>query len=193
LAVAALAPMSALDERLDPIEAARGGDLAAFEGVVRQYERLVLVIALRLLGNREDAKDASQEVFLRLYRNLGKLRQGGSVSSWLYKVTVNVCRDARRRQPAQTASAEELEAVPSNAPGPLQSLSDAERRRALELSLRLLSERERAAIVLRDLEGLSTGEVASAMGTTEATVRSRACQARIKMRGFLESYFRRRS
>jgi RNA polymerase sigma-70 factor (ECF subfamily) len=82
---------------------------------------------------------------------------------------------------------EEAEAVAASDP------PDAgDRRRALMLSLRRLSERERAAVVLRDLEGLSTEEVARAMGSSEATVRSQISQARVKMREFLERYFRRR-
>ncbi len=188
--------MDGLDTRTDPVAAARREDLAAFEGILRQYERLVFATALRLLGNREDAKDSAQEVFLKLYRNLGKIERSGSISAWLYRVTVNVCRDARRgilRAQATSGGVDQLDFAADRAPGPLEALSEAERRRALELSLRLLSGREREAVVLRDLEGLSTDEVARAMGTSEATVRSHVCQARVKMRGFLERYFRRRS
>jgi len=185
-----LGAMDGPGERLRLIEAARAGDLAAFDLLMRQYERLVLTTAFRLLGNLEDAKHASQEVFLRLYRNLGKLERSDNVSGWLYKVTVNVCHDQRRRRPAQ-APVEEAENVAARTADPQQELTAAERRRALELSLRLLSERERAAVVLRDLEGLSTEEVARAMGSTQATVRSQISQARVKMKGFLERYFRR--
>jgi RNA polymerase sigma-70 factor, ECF subfamily len=180
------------EERVRLIEAARAGDLAAFELLMRRYERLVLVTALRLLGRMEDAQDASQEVFLRFYRNLGKLQNATNVSGWLYKVTVNVCHDLRRRRPAE-ALVEEAERLPEQAAGPDSGIADEERRRALELSLRMLPERERAAVVLRDLEGLSTGEVARAMGSTEATVRSQISQARVKMKGFLERYWGRRS
>ena len=192
LALAAtVASMDGPEERFELIEAAVAGDLAAFEAVVRRYERLVLVTALRLLGEMEDAKDASQEVFLRLYRNLGKLERTGNLPAWLYRVTVNVCHDVRRKRPVE-AQVDELDAVPAGTPDPQRAAGDAERRRALDLSLRQLPERERTAIVLRDLEGLSTEEVARVMGTSEATVRSQICQARVKMRGFLERYFRRR-
>ena len=152
----------------------------------------MLVTALRLLGNMEDAQDASQEVFLKLYRNLRKLERAGNLTGWLYRVTVNVCHDSRRRRPAE-APVDELAETPDRAADPRQILTDAERRRALEMSLRLLSQRERAAVTLRDLEGLSTQEVALAMGVNEATVRSHISQARVKMRGFLERYMGRRS
>jgi RNA polymerase sigma-70 factor (ECF subfamily) len=175
----------ALEAMFDAVDR-RAGDLASFDQTMRQYERLVLATALRLLGNLEDAQDASQEVFLRLYRNLRKLETEDHVRAWLYRVTVNVCHDAhRRRKP--TAPVEEADAVAAADP------PDAEdRRRALMLSLRRLSEKERAAVVLRDLEGLSTEEVARALGSREATVRSQISQARAKMREFLERYFRRR-
>jgi RNA polymerase sigma-70 factor (ECF subfamily) len=98
----------------------------------------------------------------------------------------------RRRRPAE-APLEEAGETPDRTADPRQALTDAERRRALEMSLRLLSQRERAAVTLRDLEGLSTQEAALAMGVNEATVRSHISQARVKMRGFLERYFGRRS
>jgi RNA polymerase sigma-70 factor (ECF subfamily) len=175
-----------------PVEAARTGDLAAFELLMRQHERLVLVTALRLLGDLEDAQDASQEVFLRLYRNLNRVGASGNLAGWLYRVTVNVCHDAqrKRRVPAPVEDAAGLAAPTAD---PQRAAVETERRRALEMSLRMLSERERAVLVLRDLEGLSTQEVARVLGTTEATVRSQISKARVKARDFLERYFRRRT
>jgi len=182
--------MDGSDDRSRTIAAARAGDLAAFETLMRQHERLVLGTALRLLGDLEDAQDASQEVFLKLYRNLGKLERQDNVPGWLYRVTVNVCHDVGRKRP-RIESVEEVETLPAPAADPRETSGEDERRRALMLSLRRLSERERAAVVLRDLEGLSTVEVARAMGSSEATVRSQISQARVKMREFLERYFRR--
>jgi RNA polymerase sigma-70 factor (ECF subfamily) len=187
--LALAAKVGSMDSSDDPsrtIAAARAGDLAAFDLLMRQHQRLVLATALRLLGSLEDAQDASQEVFLKLYRNLGKLERSDNIPAWLYRVTVNVCHDIGRKRRA-TAPVEEAEAVAACDPP-----DHAGRRRALMLSLRRLSERERVAVVLRDLEGLSTGEVARAMGSSEATVRSQISQARVKMREFLERYFRRR-
>lgn len=174
-----------------PLEGrAEGSELAAFEQIIRQYERLVLVTALRLMGNLEDAQDASQEVFLKLYKHLDKVDSAGNFSGWLYRVTVNVCHDLRKRRPAPAPS-EQAEAA-SAAPDPQQITMEAERRRVLMMSLRMLPEKERAALVLRDLEGLSTDEVARALGSSEATVRSQVAKARIKMKDFVERYFRRR-
>jgi RNA polymerase sigma-70 factor (ECF subfamily) len=192
LALAAMAGLA--DGNPEPsgvLEAARAGDLAAFELLMRRYERLVLVTAVRLLGSLPDAQDVSQEVFLKLYRNLGKVAEGG-LSSWLYRVTVNACHDLRRRRRPESPVED---AGPLAAPGsdPHQSVTEAERRRVVGLSLRMLPEKERAAVVLRDLEGLSTEEVARVLGSSEATVRSQISKARVKMRGFVERYFGRRS
>jgi RNA polymerase sigma-70 factor (ECF subfamily) len=177
--------------QLGLIEAAKAGDLAAFESLMRQHERLVLVTAYRLLGSLPDAQDVSQEVFLKLYRNLGKVEAAGNLAGWLYRVTANACHDVRRRKRPET-SVEFAEDLRAGGADPQQAAGEAERRRVLEMSLRMLPEKERAALVLRDLEGLSTEEVAQALGSSEATVRSQICKARVKVRGFVERYFRSR-
>jgi RNA polymerase sigma-70 factor (ECF subfamily) len=165
--------------------------LAAFETVMRRHERLVLVTALRLLGNMEDARDVSQEVFLRLYRNMGKVEAESHMQAWLYRVTVNACRDLGRKRRPSVAMEDVPEPVSAEA-DPQQSVTGLERQRVLQMSLRVLSGKERAALVLRDLEGLTTEEVARVLGSSEATVRSQVSKARVKMRDFVERYFRRR-
>ena len=177
-------------DRARTIAAAQAGDLAAFERLLRQHERLVLATALRLLRNLEDALDAAQEVFLRLHRNLAKVQSSGNIAGWLYRVTVNVCRDQRRKRPEPAT--EDVSRLVARVSDPQQQLTEAERLRALELSLRRLSRKEREALVLRDLEGLSTAAVAAALGSSEATVRSQISKARLKVRNFIEQYFRRR-
>ena len=167
--LATVGPMDGSEEA-----AAKAGDLAAFDLLMRQYERLVLVTALRLLGVLEDAQDASQEVFLRLYRNLSKVEASGNLSGWLYRVTVNVCHDVHRKRRVSVA-VQDAAGFPALSADPQRTAIATERRRALEMSLRMLSEKERAVLVLRDLEGLSTDK------------------ARLKVKDFLERYFRRRT
>ncbi len=186
--IVAVAAMEGPEPSQTSIAAARAGDMAAFELLMRQHERLVLVTALRLTGNMEDAQDVSQEVFLRLYKNLAKVHAPGALPAWLYRVTVNACHDLRRRRPfsAPVELAEELATTEAD---PQAGATEAERRRVLELSLRQLPEKERAALVLRDLEGLSTEEVAQALGSSQATVRSQISKARAKVHDFVERYF----
>ena len=184
--------MRALALAAAALEDARADKPAAFEVLMRQYERLVLRTALRLVGNLEDAQDASQEVFLRLYRALPKLDPQRDCSPWLYRVTVNVCHDVARRR-RRAVPVEDVPEPADSGCDPQANSLEAERRRALMLGLRMLPEKARAALVLRDLEGLSTEEVARVLGSSEATVRSQISKARVKMKEFLEGYFRRRS
>ncbi len=185
-------PLDGTEATGQAIQAARAGDLAAFDLLMRRHERLVLGTALRLLGKMEDAQDASQEVFLRLYRNLGKLPACENLAGWLYRVTVNVCHDARAKRRDETSVDDAGAELASPGADPQQAATRNERQRVLELSLRLLSEKQRVALVLRDLEGLPTADVAQILGTSAATVRSQIFHARIKIRGFVERYFRGR-
>jgi len=161
--------------------------LAQFERIMAEAERRVLRIALRLLNNPHDAQDAAQEVFLRLYKQLGRLDEARGYDAWLYRVTVNVCRDIARKRPQAVA----LE----DAPEPREHQPDlefAERREIMQRALGRLGEKERAAVVLRDVEGLSTREVAQILGSTETTVRSQISTARLKLRDFTSRLLRRR-
>src|SRR5437879_5886405 len=143
LALAAMAGAADGDEAPSGLlNAARAGDLAAFERLMRRYERMVLVTALRLTGSLPDAQDVSQEVFLKLYRNLGKLEED-ALTTWLYRVTVNACHDLRRRRGRRPESpVEEAGQLAAAGDDPQQALTAAERRRVLDLSLRMLSEKE---------------------------------------------------
>jgi RNA polymerase sigma-70 factor (ECF subfamily) len=179
------------DEATDLLARARSGDLAAFEQILLRYQRQVYLTALRLLGRPEDAQDAAQEVFLRLYKHLGRVG-ARTLGSWLYRVAVNVCRDMHRSRRPQ-ADAEVLERVAAQGDVPGDALLLAEKRRLLAAALRRLGPKERAAVVLRDLEGLSTREVAGILGCAEVTVRSNLSTARLKIRAFVESLRRGRS
>lgn len=166
------------------IEKARTGDTAAFERIMLLHERMVLRTAQRLLLNAEDAKDAAQEVFLKMHKNLGRFREDKELAPWLYRMTVNVCLDSkRRRRPGMPI---EHAAEPQDtALDPEEALRAAQERNLVEAALRQLPERERAAIVLRDLEGCSTAEAAGILGSSEGTVRSQISTARTKIRKFV--------
>ncbi len=159
-----------------------------FERLMKAHERQVFQTAWRLLGRREDAQDAAQEVFLRLYRYRHRVDDRRPLEPWLYRVTVNVCRDlGRRRRVCQTMSLEELEETRPLAavePDPGAAAEVAEERRIVEQALATLAEKERAALVLRDVQGLSTAEVAEALGSSQVTVRSQICRARLKIKKY---------
>ena len=146
------------------------------------HERMVVGTAYRLLGRMEDAQDAAQEVFLRLFKNFDRI--GGDPKPWLYRVTVNLCNDHYRRR---THVAEPDERQPDRSPDPERILELDERKRLLMEGLQTLAERERAALVLREFEGLSTWQVAEILGVEEVTVRSQISGARVKLAKYVRS------
>ena len=142
-----------------------------------------------MLLNREDAKDAAQEVFTKLHRSLARFDDERDLGPWLYRVTVNVCRDVRRRSRGEVAFESGLD-VASEATDPEQSAA-AQRRRMVLDALGELSQREREVIVLRDLEGRSTEEVAEILGSSEGTVRSQLSTGRTKLKKHVMARLRR--
>ena len=168
------------------IKAARAGDAAAFEQIIVLHERRILSLCLRLLMDREDAKDAAQEVFLRLHRNLNRFRDGHDLSPWLYRIAINICHDLRRKRTTAGMTAGDPPKEPlDQMPNPEQAAAAGQQHVLLLTALDTLTGRERDAITLRDLEGLCTAEVAGALGMSEATVRSHISHGRMKMRNFM--------
>jgi RNA polymerase sigma-70 factor, ECF subfamily len=160
------------------------GDRAAFEQIVLRHERRVLTLAFRLLGTAEDAQDAAQEVFLRTFRYLRRFDSSKPLEPWLVRMTVNVCRSAGRKRSKSRDMFIAGDGLQPQDPGksPYAQLRAEEQKRLLYDALDDLPEKERAAIVLRDLEGFTTAEVAEILGSAEATVRSQISVARLKMR-----------
>jgi RNA polymerase sigma-70 factor, ECF subfamily len=174
----------------DLLARAKTGDLAAFEHIIRAQERNVFRLAWRMLGNVDDAADVAQEVFLRFYRGLQTVDEARDIGPWLYRVTVNAANDVlRRRRPS--ADFEAVVAV-STEPDPEQALAAGQRRQLARRALESLPAKERAAVVLRDIEGLSTAEVAAALGSSETTVRSQISSARVKLKRIVEAMLSRR-
>ena len=169
------------------VRQAKAGDAAAFEAILCQFERRVLLTAMRLLnGNLEDAKDAAQQVFLRLHRSLHQLDASRHFASWLYRITVNVCRDMLRMRARRPVVPLEEAGHCAVAGGTEDAMRRDEQMCLIYAALATLSEHERAAIVLRDLEGISTAEVARILQSSEATVRSQISYARVKIRKFVD-------
>lgn len=172
---------------------AQAGDLQAFEQLMRLYERQIWRTSWRLLISADDAPDAAQEVFLRLHKHLHRLDSSQALFPWIYRVTVNVCHDINRRrgrEPRISLDDQPSGGAPFEAadpgPGPYQQAASGQETRLMSEALRTLSEKERAAVVLRDVEGFSTREAARMLKVSEATVRSHICHARLKLRAFRE-------
>lgn len=167
------------------IRAARAGDDAAFEELMLLTERRVAQIAWAILGDAEDVKDAVQETFLRLFRFLHRYDEAKEFHAWLARITVNVCRDALRRKKHRC---DPLESAPE--PASRDQAADDELIQRAELALLrravdTLPPKERMAVILRDVEGMPTEEVAHALGSTVSTVRVQLSRARAKLRSWI--------
>jgi RNA polymerase sigma-70 factor, ECF subfamily len=172
---------------------AQAGDATAFDEIVAHHQHRVTSLAWRLLGNQDDARDAAQEAFLRVFKHLQKIDPTREFSGWLYRIVINVCRDLGRKRRGQTRSYEaDLESGALTEPvSPLntETAAMAAEQKALMLkALATLTPKERAALVLRDLEGFSTEEVARILGSSPTTVRSQICSAQAKIREFRVRY-----
>ena len=168
------------------VRLALGGEAAAFEQIMARYDRRVMTMAMRLLGTRDDAQDAAQEVFLRAFKYLHRLDLQKPIEPWLMQMTVNVCRDiGRKRQQHRNTFLEMTspdELICDRTSDPLLGLAREQERRMMREALNGLPEKERLAIVLRDVEGLSTAEVAVILHSSETTVRSQISRGRLRMK-----------
>jgi RNA polymerase sigma-70 factor (ECF subfamily) len=170
------------------VERARGGEGEAFGELVRLFEAQALSVALRVLGRPEDARDVVQEGFLRAFRYLRSYRLDRPFRAWLLRIVLHEALDSRRHAARRSAEGELVPPEPEVArPGQERELLAAETRRTLEGLLRELSPRERAAFVLRDVEGWPSAEVAEALGCGQVTVRRHLSRARRRLRELLRS------
>jgi RNA polymerase sigma factor (sigma-70 family) len=163
-----------------------GGDSAAFEQIVLRHETRVMNLAARLLGSRDEASDVAQEVFLRAFKYLHRLDVDKPMEPWLLRITVNVCRDAargrQRRHALIDGEAAEAAATVDQSTDPYEGLAHKEERLMLRKGLETLPEKERLALLLRDVEGLSTAEVAQVLQSSETTVRSQVSRGRLRLK-----------
>jgi RNA polymerase sigma-70 factor (ECF subfamily) len=184
------------------VEAARSGDIGAFESLVRRYDRNVFRIAQHITQNREDAEDVVQDAFLKAYQNLGQFQGQSKFYTWLVRIAVNeALMRLRRRRPERTVSIDEdvkteEDSMPREiadwSPNPEQMYTQAELKDILGKTIQGLPPSFRTVFVLRDVEGLSTEETASALELSVPAVKSRLLRARLQLRERLNKYFKRR-
>jgi len=189
------------DDDLALVHASQGGDVAAFEELVRRYDRKLLRIAQHVTNNLEDAEEAVQEAFLKGYRKLKQFQGNAKFSTWLIRIALNESiTKLRKRLKAkelsldETAQAEDHDLprdVADWAPNPEQLYGASELRKILIGSLQELGPGLRTVFVLRNVEGLSTNQTAEILGLNEAAVRSRLFRARLQLREKLSKYFRK--
>ena len=173
------------------VQQAKAGDRNAFAALVSAYESKIYNLALRYLGNREDAMDASQEVFLRVFRFLPGFQEESGFSTWIYRIGVNVCKDMLVKQSKRNEQSIEVEDEEEERRtidivdcrySPEQILENAELKTILSSAIASLPEQQREVVVLRDIQGLSYEEIASVLSLESGTVKSRLSRARENLR-----------
>jgi RNA polymerase sigma-70 factor, ECF subfamily len=175
------------------VECLRDGDERAYEELIARFQQPVYMLALRLLNDTSDASDVVQEVFLKVFRNIGSFRGQSTLKTWMYRITVNEAHNARRWFFRHRRREVELESGPdephdrtaSMADGgrsPYQRAADREQQALIEAALERISPIFREAVVLRDITDLSYEEIAVVLGVTLGTVKSRILRGREALR-----------
>ena len=199
---AQLAVRSAANNDLDLVHACKNGDVAAFEQLVKRYDRKLLRIAQHVTHNREDSEDAVQEAFLKAFQHLGEFREDSKFSTWLIRITLNqslMKLRKQRRSIREVPLEEDFQAgerilpmeVIDWVPDPEQLYRTSELRDILIKALRELRPILRAVFVLRDIEGLSIAETAEVLSLSHTAVKARLWRGRLQLRERLNRYFRK--
>jgi RNA polymerase sigma-70 factor (ECF subfamily) len=183
--------MTWTDEEL--VARSQGGDVDSFNQLILRWERPIYALAYRVIGREEEARDVCQEAFLRAFRALPGFKGQAKFSSWLYRITLNLCRDWMRRQKRAPVSQmpDDTDAMELAAQaGPVESIEDLVARRqlsaAVEEAMALLPEEQRTAIVLKEYHGMTFQEIADLQGCPLSTVKTRLYQGLTVLRRHLQ-------
>ena len=182
------------EEELQIINIVLNGDSNAFEKLVLANQKNMYNLALKMTGNEDDALDISQEAFLKAYRQLDSFRGDSRFSVWLYRLTYNLCIDFLRKKPRtgvislsyqdDSGDIQDLE-IPDMRNLPENGILRKEIRNAIAAGINELSQRHREILVMREITGMSYGEIAETLNLSEGTVKSRLARARLSLVDFL--------
>jgi RNA polymerase sigma-70 factor, ECF subfamily len=171
-------------------------DTRAFEMLVAYFKERVFATAYRIMGNRQEAEDQAQEVFLKVYRNIKNLDEPATVTSWIYRITTNTCLDAlekQKRRPAQVPLAPQDEGrneepiyADERTLTPEEAILRRELHRCLETTLAQLDARDRVTLVLREVEGRSYQEIAESLAVGLSATKMRIHRARLAFQRLLD-------
>jgi len=182
------------------IRAFQEGDKAVFDELVLKHQHKLFNLCYRLSGDYQEANDAAQETFIKVYESLKRFRFESAFSTWLYRIAVNTCKNKFKsstyRQKEKTVSLDNpglsqdddsaLE-IRDDTYSPAKELEKKERMRAIEEAIRMLPPEQKTVVTLRDIEGFSYEEIVQITGTTLGTIKSRLARARLDLRKRLRS------
>ncbi|MFZ5821122.1 MAG: RNA polymerase sigma factor [Chloroflexota bacterium] len=181
------------------LQALQAGDRAEFARLVDLYSTQIYRLALKMLGDSQDAEDVLQTTFLKALQSIGSFEGRSSLSTWLYRIAVNEALMLLRRHKPTVPVAMDYESDEDEFEHPAQltdwcclpegELLSAESKQRLDLAVRRLPEKLRVVFLLRDVEGLSIKETGEALGLTETAVKTRLLRARLNLREQLSAYY----
>lgn len=184
------------DEKL-LISRSKAGDIEAFEELIEAYQKKIFNFAYRIIGNYDDAADLAQEALIRIFKSIGGFKEQSSFSTWIYRITTNVCLDEirRRKNKKEHSLDEEVQVddgqlkrqIMSEDPGPDEVYEREELRGIVKEAIDKLPEEQRIVITLRDIQGLSYDEIAEVLDCPGGTVKSRISRARQALKKVLSS------
>lgn len=175
------------------VERSQAGDRLAFDELVRRHADRLYAVVLRFVADADEAQEVTQETFLRAWRNIGKFELRSQFFTWLYRIGINEAkrRAERRPPPGRIAAIDDtpIENAPDWSDAPEFRAEQGHLRRVLEEAVRALPIKYRTALILRDVEGLSTEEAAEVMELGEAAFKSRLHRARLAVRRAVDQYY----
>ena len=178
------------------IQKSQDGDVESFEKLIKQYQKRAFNISYRMLGNVEDAKDVTQDSFIKIYKSIRKFKGQSSFSTWLYKVVTNTCLDFIRKrdkhkvysydQPSETEDGEIIREFADLKNNTEEIVERKLLKDTVNKAINLLSENHKTMIVLRDIRGFSYDQIAQILTCSQGTVKSRMNRARHVLKNLLE-------
>lgn len=179
------------EREVNLIKKSQKDDINSFEELIKDYKKIAYNIALRVLRNKENAEDASQEALLKVYKNIKNFKMNSTFKVWLYRIVVNSCIDFQRKNKHEVTSLDKLKHgkendykidIASEEKGPETLLEIKMDNKVLYECIDNLDEHHREIIMLRDIHELSYREISEVLGCSEGTVKSRLSRARSKLK-----------
>lgn len=186
-----------MDIDIEIVEKIIKGEMDSFEKLINKYQKMVYNLAYRIFNNNSDAEDITQEVFLKIYKNIEKCSGKESIKTWIYTITYNTCIDEVRKRKGKNnisldASLENDEGeyfieIPSKEPTPETQMINKEGIKEIENALNKLTEIHKTLIFLRDIKGFTYNEISEIMDINIGTVKSKLNRARNNLKNILKN------